>query len=71
MRQPLAEMAFYRTERPILIAQGIVDYDQQCALLKRRSGMPSRRPNVLKHVRQTHKRLAFKRLNMAYLGLIA
>ena len=32
----LAEMAFYRTERPMLIAQGIVDYDQQCILLKRR-----------------------------------
>ena len=32
----LAEMAFYRTERPILIAQGIVDYDQQCTLLTRR-----------------------------------
>jgi hypothetical protein len=32
----LAEMAFYRTERPNLIAQGIVDYDQQCILLKRR-----------------------------------
>ena len=32
----LAEMAFYRTERPILISQGIVDYDQQCTLLKRR-----------------------------------
>jgi hypothetical protein len=32
----LAEMAFYRSERPVLIAQGIVDYDQQCALLKRR-----------------------------------
>jgi hypothetical protein len=24
-------MAFNRTECPILIAQGIVDYDQQCA----------------------------------------
>ena len=36
MPSKLAEMAFYRTERPILIAQGIVDYDQQCTLLKRR-----------------------------------
>ena len=32
----LAEMAFYRTERPILIAQGVTDYEQQCLLLKRR-----------------------------------
>lgn len=32
----LAEMAFYRTERPILIAQGVTDYEQQCVLLKRR-----------------------------------
>jgi hypothetical protein len=31
-------MAFYRTERPILIAQGIVDYDQQCALLDKDTG---------------------------------
>jgi len=34
----LAEMALYRTERPILISQGITDYDQQCAVLKRRWG---------------------------------
>lgn len=32
----LAEMAFYRTERPIMIAQGVTDYEQQCVLLKRR-----------------------------------
>ena len=33
---PLAELNFYRTERPRLIADGIIDYDAQCAELKRR-----------------------------------
>ena len=33
---PLAELNFYRTERPRLIADGITDYDAQCAELKRR-----------------------------------
>ena len=28
---PLAELNFYRTERPRLIADGIIDYDAQCA----------------------------------------
>ena len=32
---PLAELNFYRTERPRLIADGIIDYDAQCAELKR------------------------------------
>ena len=31
-----AEMAFYRTERDVLISQGVLDYDQQSAILKRR-----------------------------------
>ena len=33
---PLAELNFYRTERPRLIADGITDYNAQCAELKRR-----------------------------------
>jgi len=33
---PHAELAFYRTERPRLIADGITDYNAQCTELKRR-----------------------------------
>lgn len=31
-----AEMEFYRAERPILVSQGMTDYDDQCKELKRR-----------------------------------
>jgi hypothetical protein len=33
---PHAELAFYRTERPRLIADGVTDYNAQCTELKRR-----------------------------------
>ena len=36
---PHAELAFYRSERPRLIADGVTDYNAQCAELKRRWGV--------------------------------